>query len=242
MLVALGSIATKQSNGTEATAEACTNFLNYAATHPDATLRYTASDMVLHNNTDASYLSESEARSRAGGFFFLSSNPDSLPVGKCPPINGALHIVSTIMRNVMASSAEAEVGAAYINAQEACGLRTTLIEMGWPQPATPITTDNNVAQGIINGTVKQKRSKAIDMRFYWLRDRVEQGQFIIHWRPGMTNLGDYFTKHFSATHHKEVRPLYLHETESAQAHKKFEDNYNLHSDNHGKNPNTRQPT
>ena len=49
-------------------------------------------------------------------------------------------------------------------------MSTTLEELGHPQPPTPIKTDNTTANGIINGTVKQQRSKAIDMRFYWLKD------------------------------------------------------------------------
>ena len=53
--------------------------------------------------------------------------------------------------------------------------------MGYPQPATTIITDNECAQGIANDTVKQRRSKAIDMRFYWIRDRVGKGQFTILW-------------------------------------------------------------
>jgi len=48
-----------------------------------------------------------------------------------------------------------------------------------------------VARGILNGTVKQKYSKAIDMRFYWLQDRIKDGQFIIQWKPGACNLSDY---------------------------------------------------
>lgn len=101
-----------------------------------------------------------------------------------------------------------------MNAQQACALRTTLNDMGYPQPATPIQTDNSVAQGIINDTVKQKRSKAIDMRFYWLKDRVKQGQFTIYWKPGAANLADYYTKHFSPNHHTAVRPIYLKEPTS----------------------------
>ena len=149
--------------------------------------------MILHIHTDASYLSESEARSRAAGYFFMSDTPsnNNTPTDKVPTINGPIHIVSSILRNVMASAAEAEVGAAFMNAQQACTIRTTLDEMGYPQPPTPLQTDNNVAQGILQGTVKQKRSKAIDMRFYWLKDRVAQGQFSIHWKPGATNLADY---------------------------------------------------
>eukprot|EP00536_Pseudo-nitzschia_multiseries_P009450 jgi/Psemu1/23220/gm1.23220_g len=64
-------------------------------------------------------------------------------------------------------------------------------------------TDNNTAEGILNGTIKQKRSKAIDMRFYWLKDRAEQGQFNIFWEPGKHNLADYPTKHHAGSHHKK---------------------------------------
>jgi hypothetical protein len=45
--------------------------------------------------------------------------------------------------------------------------------MGHPQLATPIQTDNECAPGIVNNTVKQRRSKAIEMRFYWIKDRVK---------------------------------------------------------------------
>ena len=113
------------------------------------------------------------------------------------------------MKNVLASVAEAEIAACFYNAQEACALRTALEYLGHPQPATPIQTDNSTADGILNGTVKQKRSKAIDMRFYWLRDRIEQKQFQVHWQPGSANFADYFTKHHPAKHHQNIRPAYL---------------------------------
>ena len=64
----------------------------------------------------------------------------------------------------------------------------------------------------MNRTVKQKRSKAIDMRYYWLQDRVDQGQFKVHWRPGTDDKADYFTKHHSAAHHIEMRETYLQPT------------------------------
>ena len=81
--------------------------------------------------------------------------------------------------------------------------------MGHPQPATPMKTDNSTATGIINKTIKQKKSKAIDMRFYWLCDRVQQGMFDVYWAPGLNNLADYPTKHHSGKHHNAVRPIYL---------------------------------
>jgi hypothetical protein len=59
-------------------------------------------------------------------------------------------------------------------------------------------------------TVKQKQSKSMDMRFYWLQDRVEQGQFRIFWAPGKTNLADYQSKVQPTSVHQAVRPLYLY--------------------------------
>jgi hypothetical protein len=83
--------------------------------------------------------------------------------------------------------------------------------MGHKQDATEIKTDNTTADGIINNTVQQKRSKVMDMRFYWVKDRVEQDQFNVGSAPGDTNMGDYFTKHYYPAHHKHMRPYYLHD-------------------------------
>ena len=46
--------------------------------------------------------------------------------------------------------------------------RQTLIEMGWPQPPSPVQTDNSTAVGIINKTIVPRHIKSMDMRFYWL--------------------------------------------------------------------------
>jgi hypothetical protein len=112
----------------------------------------------------------------------------------------------------MSSAAEAEIGALYLNAKDATVIRTTLAEMGHPQPATPsMETDNSTACGIVNRTVKQVCSKAINMCFYWVRDHVEQGHFRIYWAPGAKNIADYFTKHHSPAHHRYMRPIILNE-------------------------------
>ena len=214
MLVSLSSLASAQSTGTQATNAATNKLLDYAATNPNAVLRYHKSDMKLAIDSDASYLSERNAKSRAGGYHYLTSR---VPANTKPPLNGAIHVVSNIMKNVLASAMEAETGSLFYNAQEATVLRTTLDELGHPQGATPIKTDNEVAKGIANDTVKQRRSKAIDMRFYWLRDRVRQQQFEVYWEKGSTNYADYFTKHFSPTHHKLMRPIYLYEPTNQHA-------------------------
>jgi hypothetical protein len=215
MLVALGSIAATQSTATEKTLDEATWLLNYASSNPNATLKYFASDMTLHIHSDGSYLSERKARSRGGGHFFLSdrSHTPAKPPTVTPKPNGAIYSLSRIIRNVMGSAAEAEIASSYLNGQEAIPIRTTLEEMGHPQPPTPMQVDNSTAEGFANDTIKQKRSKAIDMRFYWIQDRTRQGQFLIYWRPGADNLADYHTKHHSAAHHRLMRPKFLHTSE-----------------------------
>jgi hypothetical protein len=126
-----------------------------------------------------------------------------------PPLNAPVHVNSKVIPNVMSSAQESETGSGYINAKDAVPMRTTLEELGHKQGPTPIQFDNLCATGIINDTVTQRRSKAMDMRFYWLRDRVAQNQFYVFWKRGNTNLADYFTKHFPASHHKSVRATYV---------------------------------
>jgi hypothetical protein len=50
----------------------------------------------------------------------------------------------------------------------------------------------------------------MDMRFYWIRDRVRQGQFLVYWRKGKMNKGDYFSKDHPTSHHRDIRSSYLH--------------------------------
>ena len=67
MLTALSAIASEQATPTENTMKKCKKFLDYAASQEEAILPYKKSDLVLAIHSDASYLSESKARSRAGG-------------------------------------------------------------------------------------------------------------------------------------------------------------------------------
>ena len=199
MLTTLSAIASAQSEPTEETMTRCRQFLDYAATHQDAIITYKRSNMVLVVHSDASYLSEPKARSRAGGHFFMSSDTAD------PENNGAVLNLAQIIKAVMSSAAEAELGALYINAREAIPQRNVLEEMGHKQPPTPMQTDNSTALGVVNNNIQPRRTKAMDMRFHWLRCRESQQQFRYFWRPGHTNRADYWTKHHCAAHHRQIR-------------------------------------
>ena len=93
----------------------------------------------------------SDARSHAGGYFFLGRIPrDAEPI----IINGAIHITCTILKLVVALAADAELGALFLNAQEAKVIRLVLKELEHPQPPTPIHVDNTTTVGIVNNTIK----------------------------------------------------------------------------------------
>ena len=99
----------------------------------------------------------------------------SKPPTTCPRLNVPINFISCIMSNVMGSAAKAGIRAAYINGQETVPICTLLLKLIHPQPATPIQADNSTADGITNDTIKQKLSKATNMRFYWIPDCTSQG-------------------------------------------------------------------
>ena len=200
MLTALNGIAVDQAAPTEETMRRMKQFLDYAASQEEPVLTFRASDMILAGHSDAGYLNERRARSRVGGHWFCSENTN------IPRDNGAILNIAQVIKAVMSSAAEAELGRLYINAREAVYLRKILEAMGHPQPRTPLQTDNSTAEGVINKNVQPKCTKAMDMRFHWLRDRKAQQQFRIYWLHGTNNKANYWSKTQHPTaHHRAMR-------------------------------------
>ena len=111
-LVSLNTIAIQQTRATESTLKITEEFLYYVATHPDAKIWYRASEMILQIDTDASYLSEPKARSRAAGHYFLGWLPqNNQPIR----LNGEIYTLCTVLKFIASSAAEAELGALFLN-------------------------------------------------------------------------------------------------------------------------------
>jgi hypothetical protein len=101
----------------------CKQLLNCLATNPDATVCFHASDMILKIHSNASYLSENNAHSRACGHFFMGWKPDAtMPI----ILNGAFYTLCAILRFVVASAADAKLGALFLNCKQAAIFRMTL--------------------------------------------------------------------------------------------------------------------
>ena len=127
------------------------------ATNPNVVVRFYASYMILNLHSDASYLSAGQGINRAGGYFFLGSIPrDNQDI----QLNGNIHITYTILKLVAVSAAEAELGALFLNTQEARIIRLTLLVMGHSQPPRPVHVDNTTAVRIVNNTTKRQHSRA----------------------------------------------------------------------------------
>eukprot|EP00957_Ditylum_brightwellii_P028790 2175125-Ditylum_brightwellii.AAC.1 len=145
--------------------------LDYCTTHPDAKIRYYTSEMVLNIHSDASYLSKSHAQSTAGSHFFLGSVPQTnQPI----VINGAIHTLCKIIKHVAASTAEAELGGVFLNAQQGVDIQRTLNNIGHPQPPTPLHCDNATIVGIANKTIKCQKSKSMNIRYFWILDQINK--------------------------------------------------------------------
>jgi hypothetical protein len=129
ILMPLNDITTEQTKATEKTQTATNQLLDYLATHPDVTIRYHVSDMILHIHSDASYLSVSNARSCLGGLFFLGNKSPEQDM-----LNGFILNIASIIKNVVVSAAQSEVGACFHNTQSGAPLRVTLAELGHTKP------------------------------------------------------------------------------------------------------------
>ena len=115
ILPAISSIASEQANATEGTEKQIKQLLDYLATLPNAKIKFYASKMILNVHSDASYLSEPRAKSRVAGVYFMGDVPED---GKPILLNGNIFIVCSMLKFVVASAAEAELGALFINGKE----------------------------------------------------------------------------------------------------------------------------
>jgi hypothetical protein len=122
VIIPLNGIATEKTKATEKTQATANQLLDYIASHPDATIRYHKSDMILHIHSYASYLSVFHARSRLGGLFYCGDKPTH-----ADKLNGSILNAAVVIKNVVASAEESEVGACFQNARSGAPLRFNLI-------------------------------------------------------------------------------------------------------------------
>ena len=125
MLTALNDIGIQQAHPTVKVKDKLQTLMDYANTYPNVFLRFYASDMQLHVDTDAAYLVLPKAKSRIAGYYRLL-NKDTTKYDK----NGAIMIEYRTIRNVVTSTAEAETHGVFYNAKQTIPLRYVLEQLG----------------------------------------------------------------------------------------------------------------
>jgi hypothetical protein len=142
----LNDIATEQTKVTEKIQAATNQLLDYLANHPDAAIRYHASDMILHIHSDASYLSVSNARSRLGGLFFLGNKSPEQET-----LNGSILNVAAVIKK--RGRLRSRIRSWRVLSQRPKWRPTqSHTNRAGPhtQPLTPMRTDNSTVFGILN--------------------------------------------------------------------------------------------
>ncbi len=113
-----------------------------------------------------------------------------------------------MIKFIIVSAAEAKIAALFIATRKLVPHQQTLTDMGWPQPQSPIQTDNSTAVEATNKTIVQKQSKMIDMRLWWLRCQGSQIQLQYYWDADSKNWADYSTKHHPNIYHEAHCPTH----------------------------------
>ena len=162
--------------------------MDYLHTHPDTKLRYNKSDMQLHIDSDVAYLVAPKAKSRVAGCFYFSNKTSN------PPINATIHIEYALLKHVDSSAAEAETGGIFHNTKSAIHIKIILEASDHPQDTIHIKIDNSATETFSNSTLKEKRSKSWDMRWWWIQDKVKLMEFKVEWDGGINNYADYQKK------------------------------------------------
>ena len=165
LLCLISDMTSQHTTPTEVTMRQTNQLLDYIATQEDAVITHTSSNMKLEVHSNASSLSKPKDRIRAGGHFSLSNKVT------IPQNNGAILNIAHIIKYIMSTATEAKLAALYIMTRQAVYIRIILEEMGHKQLPPPLQTENATEDAVYNRNIKPKQTKAMDIRFHWLRDR-----------------------------------------------------------------------
>ena len=153
--------------------------MDYLHNNPDAVICYHASIMVLKVISNAAFLVLPQARSHTDAIYYLRWTGNN-------KLKGLVKVLCQTIKNVVASAFEARTGVIYLGGRHGCPMCTACIEMGHPHPntVTPFETDNSTAHSISTSNIQAKLSKAFDMCYWWIKDRIKQKMFDIIWDAG----------------------------------------------------------
>jgi hypothetical protein len=141
--------------------------------------------IVLEGYSDANWGEDKlDRRSITGMLFSLGCGPISWKSKK--------------QATVAASTAEAEYMALFNATQEAVWARQLLFELGFPQQKpTVIHEDNQGCIAMSKNPVRNSRTKHIDIKYQFTREKIQYGTISVQYCPTEYMLADFRTKGLS---------------------------------------------
>ncbi|XP_071575148.1 uncharacterized protein [Temnothorax nylanderi] len=153
----------------------------------DVGIEYRASEsgIELTGYSDADFASDVETRRSTTGYAFCVAN-------------GIVTWSSQRQRLVSMSTTESEYIAAATAAKEAVWLRTLLSGIGYNcDKPTKLYVDNQSAIRLVRNPEFHKRTKHIDIKYHYIREKVENREIDVVFVPTEAQLADMFTKALS---------------------------------------------
>jgi hypothetical protein len=145
---------------------------------------------LFHGFADAAYANADDCKSTSG-YVFLEGG-------------GAISWMSKKQSVIALSSTEAEYIALSEAGREACWLRSLYQELGYEQTQpTVIRGDNEGALAMVKNPQFHKRAKHIEIRWHWIRDKVEQGAMSIESCRDPEQTADVLTKALARPKHRK---------------------------------------
>ena len=141
-------------------------------------------EIAIWGYSDASYGSDEETKKGRSGYVFMSGG-------------AAVSWGSKLQEVVALSSTEAEYMAICHAMQEGLYLRMLQMEMGINpgESGTLLLVDNQSSIKLAKNPVFHKRSKHIAIRFHFIREKVENGEFSLEFVRTLSMAADQLTKH-----------------------------------------------
>ena len=162
--------------------------IDYLHTNPGAVIRYNTSDMVLKVRSDAGLLILPQYQIRAAAIYHLGWIDNN-------KLNNLVDVLCKTIKNLVTSAYKAKTSGMYLGARHGYPMRTACIKIGHPHPkhGTTFETDNRTAHGILTSNIQAKPSKSFDMRYWWIKNRIQQKMLDLIWAAVKKNAADYFT-------------------------------------------------
>jgi len=139
-------------------------------------------NFVLEGYSDADFAGDINTRRSTTGYVFMLAY-------------GPITWSSQRQKSVTLSTTEAEYVAAAAAAKEAVWLRKLMNDIGCRcKKATVIYIDNQSAIQLVKNPVYHKRTKHIDIRYHFLREKVEENELKVCYIPSNLQRADIYTK------------------------------------------------